>query len=219
MYLFFEKEMSNVIQTIHPKGKRDEHTGFIPVRSMELGADEKHLIRDLHLITQKPSLYVANVDESDLAAPEENEHYQKVCQYAEKNNCEVVALCGSIESELSELEGDDKMEFLADLGVKEPGLNRVIRAGYKLLNLSTYFTAGEKEVRAWTFHQGNRAPQAAGVIHTDFERGFIKADVYHYDSLMEYKSESSVRDAGQMRLEGKSYLVQDGDIMHFRFSV
>ncbi|MCP4293354.1 MAG: redox-regulated ATPase YchF [bacterium] len=191
----------------------------IPVRSMELSADEKHLIRDLHLITQKPSLYVANVDESDLAAPEENEHYQKVSQYAEKNNCEVVALCGSIESELSELEGDDKMEFLADLGVKEPGLNRVIRAGYKLLNLSTYFTAGEKEVRAWTFHQGNRAPQAAGVIHTDFERGFIKADVYHYDSLMEYKSESSVRDAGQMRLEGKSYLVQDGDIMHFRFSV
>jgi len=142
-----------------------------------------------------------------------------VCEYAAKQGAEVVALCGSIEAELSELDGKDKMEFLADLGVSEPGLNRVIRAGYKLLNLSTYFTAGEKEVRAWTFHKGYKAPQAAGVIHTDFERGFIKADVYHFDALVEHQSEQTVKEAGMMRLEGKSYEVQDGDIMHFRFSV
>ena len=151
--------------------------------------------------------------------PTQNQHYQKVCQYAAVEGSEVVALCGSIEAELSELEGEDKAEFLADLGLAEAGLNRVIRAGYKLLNLSTYFTAGEKEVRAWTFHQGFLAPQAAGVIHTDFERGFIKADVYHYDALMVHKGEQAVKEAGLMRLEGKSYIVKDGDIMHFRFAV
>jgi len=190
-----------------------------PVRSMGLSPEEQHLIRDLHLITLKPCLYIANVDEADLADPSENQHYRKVAQYAATQNAEVVALCGSIEAELAELEGDDKLEFLADLGLEESGLNRVIRAGYKLLNLSTYFTAGEKEVRAWTFHQGYLAPQAAGVIHTDFERGFIKTDVYHFDTLMQHKSEQAVKEAGMMRLEGKSYVVQDGDIMHFRFSV
>ncbi len=190
-----------------------------PVRSLELKADELVLIRDLALITLKPSLFVANVDEADLADPSQNQHYQNVCQYAAAEGSEVVALCGSIEAELSELEGEDKAEFLADLGLAEAGLNRVIRAGYKLLNLSTYFTAGEKEVRAWTFHQGYLAPQAAGVIHTDFERGFIKADVYHYDALMAHKGEQAVKEAGLMRLEGKSYVVKDGDIMHFRFAV
>jgi GTP-binding protein YchF len=190
-----------------------------PARSVDLKADELLLIRDLALITLKPSLFVANVDEADLADPTQNEHYLKVCQYAAASGAEVVALCGSIEAELAELDGEDKAEFLADLGLKEAGLNRVIRAGYKLLNLSTYFTAGEKEVRAWTFHQGYLAPQAAGVIHTDFERGFIKADVYHYDALMTHKGEQAVKEAGLMRLEGKAYVVQDGDIMHFRFAV
>ncbi len=190
-----------------------------PVRAMELTEEEQHLIRDLHLITQKPCLYIANVDEADLADPAGNAHYQAVARFAAAQDAEVVALCGSIEAELAELDGEDKEEFLADLGLKESGLNRVIRAGYKLLNLSTYFTAGEKEVRAWTFHQGYRAPQAAGVIHSDFERGFIKTDVYHFETLMQFKSEQAVKEAGQMRLEGKSYVVQDGDIMHFRFSV
>ncbi len=190
-----------------------------PVRAMNLNEEELFIIRDLHLITQKPSLFVANIDENDLTDPEQNPHYLKVCQYAAQHGAEVVALCGSIEAELAELDSEDKSDFLADLGVAEPGLDRVIRAGYKLLNLQTYFTAGEKEVRAWTFHQGARAPQAAGVIHTDFERGFIKADVYHYDALLEYKSEQTVKEAGKMRLEGKSYVVKDGDIMHFRFSV
>ncbi len=191
----------------------------LPVRGMDLDAEEQHLIRDLHLITQKPCLYIANVDEADLADPSQNVHYQKVAQYAATQKSEVVALCGSIEAELAELDGQDKEEFLSDLGLTESGLNRVIRAGYKLLNLCTYFTAGEKEVRAWTFHQGYRAPQAAGVIHTDFERGFIKTDVYHFETLMQHKSEQAVKEAGLMRLEGKSYVVQDGDIMHFRFSV
>ncbi len=190
-----------------------------PVRSIDLNVEEQMLIRDLALITQKPSLFVANVDEADLADPAQNAHYRKVCEYAAAQNAEVVALCGSIEAELSELDGEDKAEFLADLGLTEPGLNRVIRAGYKLLNLSTYFTAGEKEVRAWTFHKGYCAPQAAGVIHTDFERGFIKADVYHFDALVTHESEQAVKEAGLMRLEGKSYVVKDGDIMHFRFAV
>jgi ribosome-binding ATPase len=189
------------------------------VRSLGLSEEDLYIIRDLHLITQKPSLFIANVDEADLADPDQNKHYLEVCGYAAKQGAEVVALCGSIEAELSELDGEDKKEFLADLGLTEPGLNRVIRAGYKLLNLSTYFTAGEKEVRAWTFHKGYKAPQAAGVIHTDFERGFIKADVYHFDALVEHQSEQTVKEAGMMRLEGKSYVVQDGDIMHFRFSV
>ena len=203
-----------VLEKIHPLLEEGR-----PVRSMGLSEDDIFLIRDLHLITLKPSLYIANVGELDMADPSKNQHYQKVCQYAAAQEAQVIALCGSIESELSELNGDDKQEFLTDLGIAEPGLNRVIRAGYQLLDLSTYFTAGEKEVRAWTFQQGYRAPQAAGVIHTDFERGFIKADVYHYNALLEHKSEQTVKEAGMMRLEGKSYVVKDGDIMHFRFSV
>jgi len=190
-----------------------------PTRSLELTPDELLLIRDLQLITLKPSLFIANVDEADLADPAANAHYQKVRDFAAEHGAEVVPLCGSIEAELSELDGQDKAEFLTDLGLSEAGLDRVVRAGYKLLNLSTYFTAGPQEVRAWTFPQGARAPQAAGVIHTDFERGFIKADVYHYDNLMTHKTEQAVKEAGLMRLEGKSYVVQDGDIMHFRFSV
>ncbi|MFT5233580.1 MAG: GTP-binding protein YchF [Candidatus Krumholzibacteriia bacterium] len=191
----------------------------IPARAIKLSDEDLLSIRDLHLITLKPSLFVANVDEADLVDPSQNAHFQKVAEFAAAQGSQVVAICGSIEAELAEMEAEDKLEFLADLGVKEPGLNQVIRAGYKLLNLHTYFTAGEKEVRAWTFHDGYKAPQAAGVIHTDFERGFIKADVYHYDDLVKFESEQAVKEAGQMRLEGKSYVVKDGDIMHFRFSV
>jgi ribosome-binding ATPase YchF (GTP1/OBG family) len=142
-----------------------------------------------------------------------------VVEHAKTENAPVVAICGKIESEIAELDPSEKSEFLNELGMKEPGLARVIRAGYDLLGLQTYFTAGEVEVRAWTIHKGDKAPQAAGVIHTDFERGFIRAEVYHYNDLMKYKSESAIKDAGALRVEGKEYVVQDGDIMHFRFNV
>jgi ribosome-binding ATPase YchF (GTP1/OBG family) len=144
---------------------------------------------------------------------------KRVMAHAEKEGSPVVQICGKIESEIAELAEEDKAGFLADMGMEEPGLNRVIRAGYDLLGLQTYFTAGEVEVRAWTIQKGWKAPQAAGVIHTDFEKGFIKAEVYHYDDLMKHRSEQKIKDAGAMRLEGKDYVVRDGDIMHFRFAV
>ncbi|MGA1201363.1 MAG: redox-regulated ATPase YchF [Planctomycetota bacterium] len=189
------------------------------VRSLDLSEDVRARLRDFHLITQKKVMYIANVDEAGLADLDGNEHYHKLVAHAEAEGATVTALCGKTEAEIAELEPEEKSEFLADLGMKESGLDRVIRAGYTLLDLRTYFTAGEKEVRAWTFPAGATAPEAAGVIHTDFERGFIKADVYHYDDLMRLESEAAVKEAGAMRLEGKKYLVQDGDIMHFRFAV
>ncbi|MCA8961233.1 MAG: redox-regulated ATPase YchF [Planctomycetes bacterium] len=190
-----------------------------PVRAIEMSPEDRARLSDLHLLTDKAVLYVANVSEDDIAAPEECALYQKLAEHSAAEGASIVALCGKIESELAELTGEERTEFLNDLGLAEPGLNRVIRAGYELLNLQTYFTAGEKEVRAWTFPSGATAPQAAGVIHSDFERGFIKADVYHYDDLMKYRSEAAVKEAGKMRLEGKTYVVRDGDIMHFRFAV
>jgi GTP-binding protein YchF len=177
------------------------------------------LIRDYHLITAKKAMYVANVDESDLGALDKNPYLKKVMDHAASEGSLVVPICGKIESEISELAEEEKAAFLADMGMEEPGLNRVIRAGYDLLGLQTYFTAGETEVRAWTIEKGFKAPQAAGVIHTDFEKGFIKAEVFHYDDLMKHKSEPAIRDAGALRLEGKEYVVKDGDIMHFRFAV
>ena len=189
------------------------------VRALKLQDDVEDRIRDFHLITQKKVMYIANVDEEGMSDLDNNAHYQKLLEHAEKEGAKVTAVCGKTEAEIAELDAEEKAEFLADLGLEESGLDRVIRAGYELLNLKTYFTAGEKEVRAWTFPEGATAPEAAGVIHTDFERGFIKADVYSYDDLMEHKSEAGVKDAGSMRLEGKKYIVQDGDIMHFRFAV
>lgn len=190
-----------------------------PVRSLGLSKEELALIHDLHLITSKKVMYVANVDDSDLQNPDANEFVRKLKEHAAKEDAPVVTLCGKIESEISELAGEEKVEFLKDFGLTEPGLNTVIRYGYSLLGLQTYFTAGEKEVRAWTILKGDKAPQAAGVIHTDFEKGFIKAEVYHFDALMKYKSEAAIKDAGALRLEGKEYVVKDGDIMHFRFNV
>ncbi len=189
------------------------------VRSLNLTAEELLLIRDYHLITAKKAMYVANVDESDLGALDKNPYLKKVMDHAASEGSLVVPICGKIESEISELAEEEKAAFLADMGMEEPGLNRVIRAGYDLLGLQTYFTAGETEVRAWTIEKGFKAPQAAGVIHTDFEKGFIKAEVFHYDDLMKHKSEPAIRDAGALRLEGKEYVVKDGDIMHFRFAV
>jgi ribosome-binding ATPase len=191
----------------------------LTVRSLKLSEDELELIKDFHLITAKKVMYIANVDDKDIGGSEPNDMVKKVMAHAATEGAPVVQICGKIESEISELDEAEKVSFLAEMGMEEPGLNRVIRAGYNLLGLQTYFTAGDVEVRAWTFQKGWKAPQAAGVIHTDFERGFIKAEVFHYDDLMKHKSEQGVKDAGALKLEGKEYIVKDGDIMHFRFAV
>ncbi|MBI3542907.1 MAG: redox-regulated ATPase YchF [Deltaproteobacteria bacterium] len=191
-----------------------------PVRALNLSADEQAIINDYHLITIKPVLYVANMDEQGIQNPEANKYYQAVKKIADAEGSKIVAICGAIEAEISAIEDPaERSEFLKSLNLPEAGLDRVIRAGYELLGLQTYFTAGEKEVRAWTIHKGDKAPQAAGVIHTDFEKGFIRAEVYHFDDLVSCKSEAAVKDKGLMRLEGKEYVVKDGDIMHFRFNV
>jgi hypothetical protein len=185
-------------------------------RVAELDKDEKKLIRDLNLLTIKPLLYIANVNDDGF---DNNPLLDKVREHAASENAEVVPVCAAIEAEIALLDDADKQEFLNDLGLEEPGLNRVIRAGYELLGLGTYFTAGEKEVRAWTVKQGSTAPQAAGVIHTDFEKGFIRAEVVGYDDFVACKGEQGAKDAGKWRLEGKEYVLKEGDIMHFRFNV
>jgi len=185
-------------------------------RNAGLNVEEQALVRDLFLLTLKPLMYIANVKEDGFSG---NPHLDAVRKRAEAEGAEVVPVCAAIEEELSQLEDADKLAFLADMGLDEPGLNRVIRAGYKLLGLQTYFTAGEKEVRAWTVRKGSTAPQAAGVIHTDFERGFIRAETIAFDDYIKYKGESGSRDAGRLRLEGKDYLVKEGDVLHFRFNV
>lgn len=187
-----------------------------PVRSMNLDNDQMALIRELCLLTVKPTMYIANVSEDGF---ENNPHLDTVVSIAEQENALVVPICNKIEAEIAELEDDEKSMFLDEMGMDEPGLDRVIRAGYKLLGLQTYFTAGVKEVRAWTVRIGATAPQAAGVIHTDFERGFIRAEVIAYDDFVQYNGEQGAKDAGKWRLEGKEYIVQDGDVIHFRFNV
>ncbi len=187
-----------------------------PVRSMGLDADQLYMIREMHLLTIKPTMYIANVAEGGF---EDNPHLDQVKELAASEGSEVVAVCASIESELIELDDEEKEVFLAEMGLEEPGLNRVIRAGYKLLGLQTYFTAGVKEVRAWTVKVGATAPQAAGVIHTDFEKGFIRAEVVAYDDFVAGNGEAGAKEAGKWRLEGKEYIVQDGDVIHFRFNV
>ena len=188
----------------------------LPVRSMDLTDLQKDILRSVHLITAKPVMYVANVDEDGFV---DNPHLKAVEDYAAKERSEVVAICAAIEAEIAVLDEEDKAEFLADLGAKEPGLNRVIRHGYNLLGLQTFFTSGPKEVRAWTTKVGATAPQAAGEIHTDFEKGFIRAETVGYDEFVELGGEQGAKDAGKLRLEGKDYIVQEGDIMHFRFNV
>ncbi|GAB3744320.1 redox-regulated ATPase YchF [Lysobacter olei] len=185
-------------------------------RSLGLSDEDKALLRDLFLLTLKPVLYIANVLEDGF---DNNPHLEAVRARAVTEGAEVVAVCAAIEEEMSQLEDEDRDAFLADLGLDEPGLNRVIRAAYKLLGLQTYFTAGVKEVRAWTVRAGATAPQAAAVIHTDFEKGFIRAETIGYDDFLKYKGEAGAREAGRMRLEGKEYRVQEGDVLHFRFNV
>lgn len=190
-----------------------------PARSVELSDEEKLLVRDLHLLTIKPVLYAANVHESEAANADGNPYVQKVREFAALEGSEVVAISAKVESEIAELEGEDKELFFEELGLTESGLDRLIRASYKLLGLYTYFTAGVQEVRAWTIRKGTKAPQAAAVIHTDFERGFIRAEVVSYEALVGSGSMKAAKEKGQTRLEGKEYVVADGDVMHFLFNV
>ena len=189
----------------------------ISVRDIELTEDEEKLIKSFNLLTGKPIIYMANVSEDDLASGT-NEYVEKVKEYAHAKNAEVIVVCAKIEEELSSLDDEEKDEFLHELGVKESGLDQLVKATYSLLGLKTFFTAGSDEVRAWTFKDGMKAPECAGIIHTDFEKGFIKAEVMSYDDLVNLGSEKAVKEAGKMRLEGKEYLVQDGDICYFRFN-
>ncbi|MGB8856531.1 MAG: redox-regulated ATPase YchF [Burkholderiales bacterium] len=188
----------------------------LPVRGMNLDADEQAMLKPICLITAKPALYVANVNDHGF---ENNALLDKVREYAKKENAPVVAICAALEAEIADLDDADKKVFLEDMGLEEPGLNRLIRSAFTLLGLETYFTAGVKEVRAWTVHKGSTAPQAAGVIHTDFERGFIRAEVIAFNDFVQFKGEHGAKEAGKMRLEGKDYIVKDGDVMHFRFNV
>lgn len=187
-----------------------------PARALTFTKEEKAMLAQLHLLTLKPTLYAANVSESGFT---NNPYLDEVKQIAERENASVVVICAAIEAEIAELEDAEKKLFLDELHLEEPGLDRLIHAGYKLLGLETYFTAGEKEVRAWTIPIGATAPQAAGVIHTDFEKGFIRAEVISYQDFIQYGGEQRAKEAGKWRLEGKDYIVQDGDIMHFRFNV
>jgi len=187
-----------------------------PVRAMQLSAEEKRALRDLHLITEKPVMYIANVAEGQWS---DNPRVAEIEVLAREHGAQVVAICAGIEAELAQLEPDERAEFLADLGLEEPGLNRVIRAAYELLGLKTFFTAGPKEVRAWTVHRDATAPEAAGAIHTDFQKGFIRAEVIGFDAYIARRGEAGAREAGELRLEGKQYVVAEGDVVHFRFNV
>lgn len=205
------KAREALLQTIKPQLDAGK-----PIRSLELSEDEKAAIKHMQLLTSKPTLYIANVDENGFT---DNPLLDKVTELAQQEGAEIVAICAKIEAEIAELDDAEKIEFLTEMGMEEPGLDRVIRAGYALLNLHTYFTAGVKEVRAWTVKKGATAPQAAGVIHTDFEKGFIRAELIAYADYIAYDGEQGAKDAGKWRLEGKDYIVQDGDVIHFRFNV
>ena len=209
-----DKEAIKMVAILEPLMKHLDQGN--PVRSMGLDRDQMALIKPLCFITAKPVLYVANVIEGGF---ENNPLLTKVLEHAATENAPVVAICAKVESEISDLSDEDKNVFLADIGMTEPGLNRLIRSAYTLLGLETYFTAGVQEVRAWTIHKGSTAPQAAGVIHTDFERGFIRAEVITFNDFVTLNGEAKAKEAGKMRLEGKEYIVKDGDVMHFRFNV
>ena len=189
----------------------------IPIRRLKFTPEEEKMIKSFNLLTSKPIIYLANIDESDIG--KENEYTKLVREYALKDNAEVIEMCAKIESEISELEDDEKDLFLQELGIKESGLDSLVKSTYNLLGLRTFFTVGTDEVRAWTFKKGMKAPECAGIIHSDFERGFIKAEVMSYDDLISCGDEVKVKEAGKMRLEGKEYEMQDGDICHFRFNV
>ncbi|MFB1081529.1 redox-regulated ATPase YchF [Jeotgalibacillus sp. JSM ZJ347] len=188
-------------------------------RTVELNEEQAKIAKGMHLLTNKPMLYAANVGEDEIADPSGNEYVQRVREFAKEDNAEVIVVCAKIEEEIAELDEDEKAMFLSELGIEESGLDQLIRATYDLLGLATYFTAGVQEVRAWTFRHGMKAPQCAGVIHTDFERGFIRAETVSYDDLIASGGMSPAKEAGKVRLEGKEYIVKDGDVIHFRFNV
>ncbi|MFD2627351.1 redox-regulated ATPase YchF [Oceanobacillus kapialis] len=190
-----------------------------PARALEFSEDHWKIVKGLHLLTAKPTLYVANVSEEEVADPDSNENVQKVREFAAAENAEVIVICAKIEEEISELDQEEKEMFLEELGITESGLDKLIKASYHLLGLATYFTAGEQEVRAWTFREGMKAPQAAGIIHTDFERGFIRAETVSYEDLVAAGTMGQAKENGKVRLEGKEYIVKDGDVIHFRFNV
>ncbi|AVR01008.1 redox-regulated ATPase YchF [Oceanobacillus sp. M65] len=190
-----------------------------PARALDFSEDQWKIVKGLHLLTAKPTLYVANVSEEEVADPDGNENVQKVREFAAAENAEVIVICAKIEEEISELDQEEKEMFLEDLNITESGLDKLIKASYHLLGLATYFTAGEQEVRAWTFREGMKAPQAAGIIHTDFERGFIRAETVSYGDLVDAGTMGQARENGKVRLEGKEYIVKDGDVIHFRFNV
>lgn len=198
---------------------RDAFEDEKPARSIDFTEEQEKIVKQFHLLTSKPVLYVANVSEDDLMASEDNEYVKQVKDFAAAENSEVILICAKIESEIAELEGEEKEMFLEELGIEESGLDQLIRAAYNLLGLQTYFTAGVQEVRAWTFRKGTKAPQAAGIIHTDFERGFIRAEIVSYEDLVDAGSMNVAKEKGKVRLEGKEYIVQDGDVIHFRFNV
>jgi ribosome-binding ATPase len=205
------KRLVDALEKIQPSLNQGQ-----PVRSVNLYPEERAVLKPLFLLTAKPTMYVANVEEHGF---ENNPLLEKVREFAAREGAPVVAVCAKVEAEIADLSDEDKSVFLEDMGMHEPGLNRVIRAGYQLLGLLTYFTAGPKEVRAWTVSTGATAPQAAGVIHTDFEKGFIRAETIAFDDYVKFKGETGAKEAGKMRLEGKDYVVHDGDVMHFRFNV
>ncbi|HLQ72325.1 MAG TPA: redox-regulated ATPase YchF [Bacillota bacterium] len=205
---------SNVLKKLKSALESDQSA-----RAVELTDDEQKLIHGLHLLTRKPVLYVANVSEDEIMDSSSNENVQKVKEFAAAEGAEVIVICAKIEAEIAELEAEEKAMFLEELGIVESGLDQLIKASYHLLGLATYFTAGEQEVRAWTFKKGIKAPQAAAIIHTDFEKGFIRAETVSYSDLVEAGSMAGARENGRVRLEGKEYIVQDGDVMHFRFNV
>lgn len=190
-----------------------------PARSVELDKDELLLIKAFSLLTIKPMIYIANMSDEEIVDPDANPYFQKVNELAELEHNEVVPVCAKIEEELSELDKEEKTEFLNELGIQESGLDKVIKTAYHILDLCTFLTAGEDECRAWTFHRGMLAPQCAGVIHTDFEKGFIRAECYKFDDIDKLETEQAIKEAGKLRLEGKEYVVQDGDVLHFRFNV
>lgn len=190
-----------------------------PARLADLTTEEYAVIKNFQLLTLKPTLYVANVSEEDIMSGEENEHLKKLKEFAHNEGAEVITVCAKVESEIAELDAESKQMFLDDLGIEESGLDKLIKSAYELLGLATYFTAGKKEVRAWTFIKGMTAPECAGIIHTDFQRGFIRAETVAFDDLVTYGSEQKVKEAGKLRLEGKEYRVKDGDILNFRFNV
>jgi ribosome-binding ATPase len=198
---------------------RDAFEAEKPARTVDFTEEQMKLVKGLHLLTIKPVLYVANVSEEDVANPADNVYVQKVREFAAQDNAEVIVICAKIESEIAELDGEEKAMFLQELGIEESGLDQLIRAAYHLLGLATYFTAGVQEVRAWTFRKGMKAPQCAGIIHSDFERGFIRAETVAYDDLLAAGTMTAAKEAGKVRLEGKEYEVKDGDIIHFRFNV